>query len=250
MAMLIMVNQHQTMRLRSVFSHKFFRVCSGQHEIVRLSHQLRSLLQPCTHKLEVKHSKFIAHASAINSPKAAFDFINQVQVPDATHNCWAYKLGDDIERSFDDGEVAGTAGRRILAAINSQHLTNVIVVVVRHYGGIKLGAGGLSRAYQGVAKECLQLSPYVDVVPMILLRCSIEPSHLGLAYAVVAQYSLESKVVVNKESYSSVNTQNGSPIVHLDVSLPSDLLADFENSMKSKTKGGVQLSILVDDDAG
>src|SRR3546814_18000784 len=76
-------------------------------------------------------------------------------VPDATHNCWAWRIGDDY-RSNDDGEPAGTAGRPILAAIDGQGMDRVVVVVTRWFGGIKLGAGGLVRAYGGTAAECLR----------------------------------------------------------------------------------------------
>src|SRR3954447_7594427 len=117
-----------------------------------------TLAQPVSHTLEVKHSRFIAHAAPIDGAAAALAFLQQVAVADATHNCWAYRHGQDY-RSSDDGEPAGTAGRPILAAIDGQGFDRVMVVVTRWFGGIKLGAGGLVRAYGGAAAECLRTAP-------------------------------------------------------------------------------------------
>ena len=130
---------------------------------------LDTLAAAAGHTLEVKHSRFLARAAPVESADAAQAWIRAVSVADATHNCWAWRVGDDY-RSSDDGEPAGTAGRPILAAIDGQGYDRVAVVVTRWYGGIKLGAGGLVRAYGGAAAECLRLAPreplveYADVV--------------------------------------------------------------------------------------
>lgn len=130
---------------------------------------LDTLAAAAEHTLEVKHSRFLAHAAPVDSAEAAQAWIRSVSVADATHNCWAWRVGDDY-RSSDDGEPAGTAGRPILAAIDGQGYDRIAVVVTRWYGGIKLGAGGLVRAYGGTAAECLRVAPreplveYADVV--------------------------------------------------------------------------------------
>ena len=80
---------------------------------------LDTLADPSTHLLEVRHSRFLAHASAADTPEAALAFLAVVNDPAATHNCWAYRIGA-LYRSSDDGEPAGTAGRPILAAIEGQ----------------------------------------------------------------------------------------------------------------------------------
>src|SRR5690606_37193470 len=107
-----------------------------------------TLARRATSVLEVKHSRFIANAAPVSSPAEALDYLSEVAVRDATHNCWAWRIGGDY-RSSDDGEPAGTAGRPILAAIDGHGYDQVMVVVTRWYGGIKLGAGGLVRAYGG-----------------------------------------------------------------------------------------------------
>lgn len=125
-----------------------------------------TLAAVASHVLEVKHSRFIAHAAPAATPDAAMAFLSQVADPAATHNCWAYRIGGDY-RSSDDTEPAGTAGRPILAAIEGQGYDQVMVVVTRWFGGIKLGAGGLVRAYGGAAAECLRLA---ERRPLIVMR--------------------------------------------------------------------------------
>ena len=124
----------------------------------------------CTFAEEIKKSRFIAHAAPAVSPEEALAFIARRSDPSATHNCWAYRVEQQY-RSSDDGEPGGTAGRPILAAIDRAGLDRVAVLVVRHFGGIKLGAGGLSRAYGGVAASCLAKArkrPFVETVGLAI----------------------------------------------------------------------------------
>jgi uncharacterized YigZ family protein len=117
---------------------------------------LRSTLAAPAHfTQDVRKSRFLANASSIATPDAAIAFVAAVAHSDATHNCWAYRIGQQY-RFNDDGEPAGTAGKPILQAIDGQGLDRVAVVVTRWFGGIKLGAGGLMRAYGGAAAECLR----------------------------------------------------------------------------------------------
>ncbi|KAJ9177524.1 hypothetical protein P3X46_012735 [Hevea brasiliensis] len=114
-----------------------------------------TIKETVTFEREIKKSKFIAIAGPISDEQSAFSFLSQVRDPRATHNCWAYKVGDQF-RSNDDGEPSGTAGKPIQSAIDSSGIDRVMVVVIRYFGGIKLGTGGLVRAYGGVASECLR----------------------------------------------------------------------------------------------
>ena len=115
-----------------------------------------TLAGPCQHLEEIKKSRFLAQAAPVDTPEQALAFVRQVGDPAATHNCWAYRIGQDY-RFNDDGEPGGTAGRPILQAIEGQGIDRAVVVVTRWYGGIKLGAGGLVRAYGGTAAECRTL---------------------------------------------------------------------------------------------
>lgn len=106
-------------------------------------------------ELIVKKSRFIAHAGPAASSADALAFIAAVSEADASHNCWAFAVGSDVARKSDDGEPSGTAGVPILAAIERAGLDNAVVCVVRYFGGTKLGAGGLARAYGESAAACL-----------------------------------------------------------------------------------------------
>ena len=102
---------------------------------------------------EIKKSRFICHAKHVYSEEEARDFITAIKKEHykATHNCSAFIIGErsEIKRTSDDGEPSGTAGVPMLGVLENHNLTNVCVVVTRYFGGIKLGAGGLIRAYAG-----------------------------------------------------------------------------------------------------
>jgi len=113
-----------------------------------------------------RSSKFIGIAVPVSGEaemKQALDVIKKKYF-DATHHCYAFRLGADktMFRSNDDGEPSGTAGRPILGQIQSKDLTNVLVVVVRYYGGTKLGVPGLINAYKTAAKEALEANTFVE----------------------------------------------------------------------------------------
>ena len=133
----------------------------------------QTLKNPVTARLEIKKSEFIAHAYPVSSREQAMFHVEQLQeqYPDARHWCWAYIIGDPDNTTSagfdDDGEPNGTAGRPILGVLQHKSIGNVIIVVVRYFGGIKLGAGGLTRAYAGSAQAAVDqmtLSPYIPMV--------------------------------------------------------------------------------------
>lgn len=140
--------------------------------------------------LEVKHSRFLARAAPVGSADEAQAFLGAVSDPAATHNCWAWRIGDQY-RSSDDGEPAGTAGRPILAAIDGQGYDRIAVVVTRWFGGIKLGAGGLVRAYGGAAAECLRRAERLPVVAMRTVALHAGFDDIGTVHAVLAAVGAE-----------------------------------------------------------
>lgn len=110
---------------------------------------------------EVRHSRFRATLRRVESPADAIAFTGEQRrlYPDARHHCWAFVVGDEpasrAQRSSDDGEPGGTAGVPMLQVLHHRDLVNVAVVVTRWFGGIKLGAGGLVRAYSGAVSAAL-----------------------------------------------------------------------------------------------
>jgi len=197
---------------------------------------LDTLAAPASHELEIKHSRFLARAAPIIDAAQALAFIQSVSVADATHNCWAYRHGNDY-RSSDDGEPAGTAGRPILAAIDGQGYDRIAVVVTRWYGGIKLGAGGLVRAYGGTAAECLRLAERSPLVPMTerILQCGFED--MGIVHTLLGN--------VGAEKLDEHFLPEG---LRLHVRLPADQIDALALRLRDATRDRLRLSEPVNHD--
>ena len=159
-----------------------------------MSAPLQQLVQTCRHAEEIRKSRFLAQAAPVTDAEQALAFVRAISNDAATHNCWAYRIGQDY-RFNDDGEPGGTAGRPILQAIESQGMDRVALVVTRWYGGIKLGAGGLARAYGGTAAECLRLAERMPIVAMARLSVHCAFAELALLKARLKEWqaSIESE---------------------------------------------------------
>lgn len=188
-----------------------------------------TLAGPATHAIETKHSRFIAHAAPVGSPQAALAFVALVADADATHNCWAYRIGGDY-RSSDDGEPAGTAGRPILTAIEGQGYDQVVAVVTRWYGGIKLGAGGLVRAYGGAAAECLRQAERRPLVLLKLLVVSCPFDDLGSVHAALASHAADKLQEQFDESGAT-----------LQVRLPAEQADALKSHLRDATRNRVRV---------
>lgn len=124
------------------------------------------LEQTATFEQIIKKSRFLAIALPIAIEEEAKAAIAAHAEAGANHNCWAWRIGAAY-RFSDDGEPSGTAGKPILAAIDGQSLTNIVLIVARWFGGILLGSGGLVRAYGGTAAACLRSAPMVELKPSV-----------------------------------------------------------------------------------
>ncbi|SDG33459.1 uncharacterized protein, YigZ family [Selenomonas sp. WCT3] len=126
---------------------------------------------------EIQKSKFITHLRHVDSEEEARAFIQAMKKKyfDARHNCSAYVLGEsaDKQKSNDDGEPGGTGGNPILEVIRKNDLTNIVVVVTRYFGGIKLGAGGLIRAYSHAAVLGVEAATVLAMTPFIQLNAVV-----------------------------------------------------------------------------
>lgn len=142
------------------------------------------LAGPAEYQEKTRRSVFIGRAELCHSEAEARELLNRARTEhrDATHNCWAYRLGPEsvTEYSSDDGEPSGTAGRPILGAIQRRNrLLNVFVVVTRYFGGVKLGVRGLIEAYGGVAAKTLDAAQTVERVPVRLLTVRLPWTSVG-----------------------------------------------------------------------
>lgn len=191
---------------------------------------MKTLAAPATFVLEVKKSRFLASAAPADTPEAALAFVRAASVPEATHNCWAYRIGAAY-RSSDDGEPGGTAGRPILQAIEGQGVDHVVAVVTRWYGGIKLGAGGLARAYGGCAAECLRTAAKVERVTRIALAVTVDFAQIGALHALLASHH-----------GAKLDERYGDGDVTLAVTLPADRRQAFESTLRDATRGRATVS--------
>ena len=189
-----------------------------------------TLAAPSVYQQEIKKSRFIARAERCDRVEQALAFLERARKPQATHNCWAYLIGQQL-RFSDDGEPGGTAGRPILLAIENQQLDHVAVVVTRFFGGIKLGAGGLARAYGGTAAKCLAQADKLVVKPTRPLRLHALFQDTGAIYPLLERFRLERLA----ETFDDRG-------VTIDLALPIDELDSFEREVMDATNGRATLS--------
>jgi thymidylate synthase len=181
-----------------------------------------TLAGPCEFREEIRKSRFITLAAPIASAADAQAFIERNSDLNATHNCWAWKLGAQY-RSNDDGEPGGTAGRPILAAIEAQDFDQVAVLVIRWYGGIQLGTGGLARAYGGGANKCLQQAERLPLINRLRLELECSFSELALVKLRVAEHS----GLVESEIFAANGVQMSIAVGPSQVDLLQRQLADL-----------------------
>lgn len=129
---------------------------------------------------EIKKSRFIARVSHVSDRQMAMDFVHKARLdyPDARHYCWAYIIGSPLcpktVASNDDGEPSGTAGKPILNVLQHKDIGDLIVVVIRYFGGIKLGAAGLVRAYSRSAQGVIETLKVNEYVPKLTVKISCD----------------------------------------------------------------------------
>jgi thymidylate synthase len=181
-----------------------------------------TLVGPCEFREEIRKSRFITLAAPIASAAEAQAFIERNSDLNATHNCWAWKLGAQY-RSNDDGEPGGTAGRPILAAIEAQDFDQVAVLVIRWYGGIQLGTGGLARAYGGGANKCLQQAERLPLINRLRFELECSFSELALVKLRVAEHS----GLVESEIFAANGVQMSIAVGPPQVELLQRQLADL-----------------------
>ena len=169
-----------------------------------MSDHYRTLAAPAEFRHKIERSEFLGIAFPVTSEDAFFIELERVQKRyfDATHHCWAFRLfAEARSRSSDAGEPSGTAGKPILAAIEGAALHDLGVIVVRWYGGIKLGTGGLSRAYRDTAAETLRDAKLLDRYIYERVRVIVPFDALSHVYRLVNPPD----VVLLEENYGEQN---------------------------------------------
>ena len=198
---------------------------------------VRSIARPLQHEIpKIRGSRFLATVRGAASEQDVDAFLAEMRgtFSDATHNCYAWRLGlgRDHMRSSDDGEPSGTAGRPILQEIDGRGLTNVVVVVTRYYGGTKLGTGGLIRAYGEAAAAVLDAAG-VEERPIV--------QRLQLAYGYEETGAV--KGVFNSYGLSADSADYGAR-VQLSVDVPVEQVDEVRQALMDGTHGRLHVKLI------
>jgi len=189
----------------------------------------QTLAAPVRSELIIKKSRFIGCVQPMNDRAAAQTAVAELraQHPAANHVCWALLAGGQ-SAAVDDGEPGGTAGRPMLEVLRHQGLECVLATVVRYFGGVKLGAGGLVRAYTDCVAQALLEAKKVEIVRMRILRCD-------------APYALEGVIrrEIDRVGATRVNVMHGEAVEFL-LSLPEDRADDLIRSLNESGSGKIQ----------
>ncbi|MFT5140997.1 MAG: putative YigZ family protein [Lysobacterales bacterium] len=186
---------------------------------------MKTLAAACRFEETIKKSRFITHASPVKTQADTLAFYESVADPQATHNCWAWRI-DHIQRSNDDGEPSGSAGRPILAMIQGRELDQLMVVVTRYFGGIKLGIGGLVRAYGGGTAKCLDSAEIVEWQPRANYSLSFDFALTSTVHSLLEQFGVR-KISENFEAEG----------VRLVISVEQTRSAELNSSLADISRG-------------
>ena len=154
-----------------------------------------SIKESIENTIIIKKSKFITKLIKVNSIDEVNKYLEEIkkEFKDSTHICYAYIVNGQ-EKCVDDGEPSGTAGLPILNILKKNNLTNVLAIVVRYFGGIKLGAGGLVRAYSNSVNDTLKLTEIIELEEGYLVKLEFNYDQVKLV-----DYILNDKTIINKE---------------------------------------------------
>ena len=185
----------------------------------------QTLKCPVRADLEIKKSQFIAFGFSVTTRDAAMFHVEQLRLefPDARHHCWAYIIGDPNNTTSagfdDDGEPNGTAGRPILNVLQHKAIGNAIIIVVRYFGGIKLGAGGLTRAYAASAQLAVDEMQLVEFVPKSTLMIKTDFANEAQCRYIAAQLGGE------------IGEVNYSQTVQLPITIADEHIAELQENL-------------------
>lgn len=162
---------------------------------------MKTILSNSTSELIIKNSKFITLLIKIDDNSNINNILEEVKTkyPKATHYCYAY-ITENYKKSSDDGEPGGTAGMPILNVLEKEEIINVLAIVVRYFGGIKLGTGGLVRAYSKAVREALINNKTINLVPGAKIKISFSYEEQRNI-----DYLLKNYEILNKEFLEKIN---------------------------------------------
>ncbi len=191
---------------------------------------MKVIVRESTTEIEIKKSKFIANVKPVVTEEEAKEYINNIKKTHrkATHNVPVYLLGNnyEVQRYSDDGEPTGTAGLPVLRMLMNEQVSNLAVVITRYFGGIKLGKGGLVRAYTSSAQKGIEASGLSEVLDLVLLEFELD-------------YNIQNKFIHTLESTYTYyeNSVEYTDVIKYSYYLPQEELRSFEQFMTELTAG-------------
>ena len=195
---------------------------------------MKTIKESYSSLLVIQKSEFIANIYPVNSIEEINDILTKTRKKyyDATHNCYSYVLGDngEIVKCSDDGEPSQTAGVVIYDVLKKNELTNVLAIVTRYFGGIKLGAGGLVRAYSSTTALALQNIKTFNLTPCLEIKLTIPYTFVNLVIKALTNYTL-----IKKEFDS---------LVTLTYQIPKANYNNIKNDLISLTKNEINIEII------
>ncbi len=196
------------------------------------------LFAPIEHRLTEKNSAFLTFLQPVTDREQAMQWVQHYRerYKDAAHVCWAYIIGNtrqpQTQAFSDDGEPNGTAGKPMLHVLTERELGNSLAVVVRYFGGIKLGAGGLVRAYSAAVSQAAQLTQLTNISPKILLELKADFALEARIRQLLAQHAGELVAVIYQQA------------VMLSVLLPIENSERFIQQLQNSSGGTIEVAVV------
>ncbi len=193
---------------------------------------IKTLKEPAESIYKEKGSEFIAKAFPAKMEDEVHKFLNEIKKKyyDASHHCYAYRLKDDTFRYSDAGEPTGTAGIRILNAIDHFELKDILIIVIRYFGGVKLGVGPLGRAYYFSSEILLKNCVYQEEKPFFKITIISDFDYVSLIHRVISNYS----AIIE-------NTHYGED-VRFECLIPQTNLKRIEKELIDSSKGKIKIN--------
>ena len=187
---------------------------------------MKTIAKPFQTSIDIKKSQFICRLFPAQSEKEAKEIIKEIseKYKDATHNCTAY-VASDGEGFDDDGEPGGTAGRPMLNVLKKNEMENIVAIVTRYFGGIKLGAGGLVRAYSKSVLETLSIAEIVDMELYEIFKFTFEYQHIK---------TIDSEI--RGKNLSVVEKQYEANVIYYVASNNVDMIKNIQEKLAKEVK--------------
>ena len=173
---------------------------------------MNTIEKEVTNEIIINKSRFISYAYPVDNVIKALEIINEIKkkYKDATHYCYAYVIGN-IKKANDDNEPTHTAGMPILNVIDANELNNILIIVVRYFGGIKLGAGGLTRAYSNSASEVIKKANIILIKKELTKTIKFDYKYIDKINYILKNYKIIYKEFDDDIIYEFIYEENNYP---------------------------------------